>query len=301
MVDLLIAPVAHIPRWDENVFIENVHLRVGGLAANAAVCLTRLGAPVDLMACVGDDRFGDMIRRQLREAGINCDHLRRDSHRSTSMAFGFVNERGQRLFVVSLGANASFTKRDFQHMNWKNVSFLHVGGFFHLPGVEHDLPALLRLLQRRGVQTSLDLAWDPQNRWLRPLRPLLPHLDFIFPNHKQVQRLTNERDVRRGARVLRGAGVATVVVKLGARGCYLDSDTWKGFVPPFPVRVRDTTGAGDNFDAAFLYGLRQDWDLETCARFANVVAAASTRAYGAAAALPSRATAVQWMKRFYGS
>lgn len=299
MLDLLIAPLAHIPRWDENVFVRNIRFRLGGLAANAAVCLSRLGVPVDLLACVGADSLGDMLREQLKQAGVNCRYLRRDPTYATSLAFGFVGEHGQRLFVVSQGANARLRKRDFQRVSWKDCGLLHLGGFFHLPGLEPHLPALLSSLRRRGIQTSLDLAWDPQNRWLRPLRPVLRHLDFIFPNDKQVQRLTKERDVRRGAAALRAGGVRNVVVKLGARGCYLDADNWKGFVPAFPVRVRDTTGAGDNFDAAFLYGLRNEWGLETCARFANVVAAASTRAYGAAAALPSPGTAVKWMKSFY--
>lgn len=100
--------------------------------------------------------------------------------------------------------------------------------------------------------------------------------------------------------MLRRAGARTVVVKLGARGCYVDGDEWKGVVPAFPVRAIDTTGAGDVFDAAFLYGWRAGWDLQTCARFANVMAAASTRAYGATAALPTGTTALRWMKKFYG-
>lgn len=299
MVDLLMAPLSRIPRWDENAFVETVHLHVGGLAANAAVCLAHLGAPVDVVARLGDDPFGEMIHERLQTAGVNCQHLGRDACRSTSLAFGFVGEQGQRLFVVSLGANASLSQRDFQRINWKNVGFLHLGGFFHLPGVESELHKLLPRIRRRSVQISLDLAWDPNNRWMEPLRPLLPHLDFIFPNEKQTQRLTGQRVVRQGAQILREAGVRAVIVKLGARGCYVDGDAWQGFVSAFPVQVVDTTGAGDNFDAAFLYGLQTGWNLQTCARFASVVAAASTRAYGAAAALPSRAEAERWMKEFY--
>lgn len=299
MLDLLIGPVARIPRWDENTFVEDIHARIGGLAANAAVCLARLGASVGLVGCVGDDPIGDKLRAWLQRAGVNVRYLRRVRRRTTSLSFGFVGGSGQRFFVVSRGANEALVQRDFQRIAWRNVALLHLGGFFHLPGVEADLPALLSSLRRHGVQTSLDLAWDPEGRWLQHLSPLLAHLDFIFPNGRQLQQLTKERDVRRGARALRAQGVRGVVVKLGAEGCYGDTETWNGFVPAFPVSVRDTSGAGDNFDAAFLYGVEKSWHLETCARFANVMAAASTRAYGAAAALPSRVTAMRWMKRFY--
>jgi len=300
MLDLLIAPLARIPRWDENVFVEDVHLCAGGLAANTAVCLAHLGATVDLVACVGDDPFGELLSVRLQHAGLNDLCLRRAKSRSTSLSFGFVGGRGQRFFVVSRGANESLTLHDLHTVPWDKVAFLHVGGFFHLPGVEKDLPALLSSVRRYGVQTSLDLAWDPENRWLQLLDPLLAHLDFIFPNYKQLQRLTGMRGVRQGARALRSRGVRAVIVKLGGEGCYGDTETWNDFVPAFPVTVRDTSGAGDNFNAAFLYGVDRGWELETCARFANVVAAASTRDYGAATALPSRGTAMRWMKRFYG-
>ncbi len=301
MLDFLVAPLSRIPHWDESAFVENVHLSVGGLAANTALCLAHLGAPVDLLACLGRDPFAELARQQLQAFGINSRYIRRDPRHSTSLAFGFVGDKGRRFFIVSRGANASLCKRDFQRIKWRSVSILHLGGYFHLPGVEPDLPLLFQQLQNKGIQTSLDLAWDPEGRWLRPMLPLLPNLDLIFPNQKQLQRLTEERSVRRGAQVLRKRGVKGVVVKLGARGCYVDSNDWQGFVPPFDVTVRDTTGAGDNFDAGFLYGLRAGWSLMVCARFANVVAAASTRAYGAAASLPSRAVAVRWMRDFYGA
>ncbi len=300
MLDWLIAPLARIPRWDENIFVEKVLLHVGGLAANTAIGLAHLKVPVDLCACIGNDAHGELIVHHLQRAGVDCRHIRRSTRHPTSLSFGFVDEKGRRFFIVSLGANAHLQKRDIECIDWSGVQFFHLGGFFHLPRLEPALPTLLSALRRRGIRISLDLAWDPHDRWMRSLRFLLPHVDVFFPNEKQTQRLTGMRSVRQGARKLRREGVRTVVVKRGARGCYVDSDEWRGGVPAFPVRVVDTTGAGDVFDAAFLYGWRAGWDFQTCARFANVMAAASTRTYGATTALPARATALRWVKTFYG-
>jgi ribokinase len=81
-------------------------------------------------------------------------------------------------------------------------------------------------------------------------------------------------------------GVKIVVVKLGSKGCYVTDGAEKLSVAPFKVKVADTTGAGDAFDAGFLYGLIQNKSLYECGQLGNFVASRSILAMGARAGLP---------------
>jgi len=301
MVDLLVASLPRIPHWDENAFVDKVTTHLGGLAANTAICLARLGAPVRIVSRIGNDPLGEFARHHLEQAGVDCRSLRVDPRLPTSMALGFVGPQGKRFFVVSRGANAALSLRDFTAKGRRDVSHFHLGGFFHLPKLEPELATLLAAFRRRRIWVSLDLAWNPKGSWRKPIEKVLPHLDAIFPNRKQAIRLTGATRVPEAARRLRQYGVGSVLIKLAEKGCYLDTDSWRGYVAPFPVQVVDTTGAGDNFAAAYLDGMRSGWPPVECARFANVVAAASTRAYGASAALPSKAAALRWMHQAYKS
>jgi ribokinase len=108
-----------------------------------------------------------------------------------------------------------------------------------------------------------------------------------MPNALELEQLTGEKDPRKGAEVILEMGVKIVVVKLGAKGCYITDGEEKVTVESFPVKVVDTTGAGDAFNAGFLYGLLDNKNnLYECGRLGNFVASRSVTTNGARAGLP---------------
>ncbi len=107
-----------------------------------------------------------------------------------------------------------------------------------------------------------------------------------MPNAGELELLTGEDDVRRGADLILDAGVKIVAVKLGDKGCYVTDGEERLRIEPFKVKVVDTTGAGDAFCAGFLYGLIKKKSLFECGRFANFVASRCVTAMGARSALP---------------
>jgi len=97
----------------------------------------------------------------------------------------------------------------------------------------------------------------------------------------ELELLTGESDVPKGAALLLQMGVKIVVVKLGAKGCYVTNGVEKRTIEPFKVSVADTTGAGDAFNAGFLYGLLHNKSLFECGRLGNFVASRSVTKMGA--------------------
>jgi len=133
------------------------------------------------------------------------------------------------------------------------------------------------------------ISFDPgiiyAQRGIDELKPILTHVDILLLNKTEIEELTglNYRD---GASELISMGISVVVVKLGEDGCYITDGSKEIAVPSFKVEVVDTTGAGDAFNAGFLYGFLKGKDLEECGRLGNLVASRCIQKLGARAGLP---------------
>ncbi len=132
-----------------------------------------------------------------------------------------------------------------------------------------------------GVRTSLDTAWDAEGRWMRLLEPCLQHVDIFIPSIEEAQILSGKKDTLEVAQTFLDYGINTVVLKLGAEGCYVKTSDDEFCEPAFKVtKVVNTLGAGDCFIAGFLAATVNRWNLRKACRFANAVGAAGVSAKG---------------------
>ena len=107
----------------------------------------------------------------------------------------------------------------------------------------------------------------------------------MLPNEIEINQLTGE-DYQDGAKIFLKLGAELVAVKLGERGCYVTDGKESHLIEAYNVDVVDTTGAGDAFDAGFIYGLVKGKDLYTCGMFGNFVASRCVSKMGARTGLP---------------
>jgi sugar/nucleoside kinase (ribokinase family) len=117
---------------------------------------------------------------------------------------------------------------------------------------------------------------DPADLW-----PCLPHVDFFFCNAREAHQLTGEDDPVEAARTLRLRGAWAVVLKLGAEGCWVESEDLSERVPGLPAEVVDTTGAGDAFVAGFIASMMRENDLLGACRAGNAAGARMVSGFGA--------------------
>jgi sugar/nucleoside kinase (ribokinase family) len=120
---------------------------------------------------------------------------------------------------------------------------------------------------------------DPKLR--AALWEAMPYLDYFLANDHEAFRLTGEKDPQMAAAILRERGAQSVIVKLGAEGCYALSDEFTGEVPAFKVEVVDTTGAGDAFAAGFIAALARGADLKGACEAGNRAGARIVQKLGA--------------------
>jgi sugar/nucleoside kinase (ribokinase family) len=288
VADVLARPVDHLAPSGTSQPLEDVALAPGGNSINTAIALARLGVSVRVASAVGDDRFGQFIRDRVRAEGIDDAGLVTLPGAKTSTSIVLVEASGERRFLHLRGVSAFFSG---QHLDWGPVEgsrIFHYASAFALPAFdETSLAPALKRARELGCLTSMNICWDVRGRWLKAVQPALAHTDFIFPNREEGQQLTGESEPAAIAARLRELGVKTVIVKLGAAGCYVESPQGSFTSPGIAVQPVDTTGAGDCFAAGFLAAICRGQSLTLAAREANATGALATLGLGGADSAPS--------------
>jgi sugar/nucleoside kinase (ribokinase family) len=289
VVDVLARPVDGLPAPGASQRLEEVALGPGGNGVNTPMALARLGIRVALAAPVGEDRLGEILRQSVRAEGVDDSGVITVKEARTSVSLVLVDSSGERRLLHFRGANAYFSAH---HLNWdlvKGSRIFHYASAFALPSFDGaPLVEAMSHARQLGCLTSMNPCWDWGGRWLPLIEPALRYVDYFYPNQEEGQQLTGESEPAGMARRLRGLGVKTVIVKLGARGCYVESPGEAFSSPGFAVDPVDTTGAGDCFAAAFLAATCWGYNLHVAARIANAAGALATLGMGGADSAPTR-------------
>ncbi|HIE09264.1 MAG TPA: sugar kinase [Armatimonadetes bacterium] len=253
--------------------------------------VARLGARAAIVGAVGEDDFGRVLLDRLRADGVDTSGVRVLRGYTTGVAFVTYFSDGSRKFIFHLSHSAA------AQISWEQVDEEMLRGlkFFHVMGSALSMSESCReacykaveVVKSAGGKVSLDPNLRPEllgvEEIRRILKPVLYACDLLLPSSEELE-LATGKPLGEAVEELTSAG-KIVALKLGREGSKVFAPG--GVVvdaPPFPVEellgVVDPTGAGDCYDAAFVFGLMRGWDLEKVARFANVVGALSTSRRG---------------------
>jgi ribokinase len=285
----LVIRAPHLPAPGETVTGGEFATFSGGKGANQAVAAARLGARVAMVGCVGGDDFGRRLIDGLRADGVDVTHVHRDEGSASGTAFITVDPGGQNTIVVAPGANSQLTPDDVARAESliKDSAVL----LLQLETSMDTVLAAVRLASAHGVPIVLDPAPAPS----QPVPAELVRLiDVINPNEIEARALTgvtvaDAQAAGDAAAHLLAQGVRAVVIKLGARGAFVNDGRRATVVPGIPVDALDTTAAGDAFAGALAVGLAEGKDLIDAVDFANAAGALSVTRRGAQPSMPFRA------------
>jgi sugar/nucleoside kinase (ribokinase family) len=168
-----------------------------------------------------------------------------------------------------------------------------VASYFLQTKLQPDLPNLFDRAHSLGLTTSLDTNYDPSEQWLG-FDELLSATDVFLPNQIEALSITKASDVESAARQL-AMKAKLVAVKLGADGSLACSQDSVSKSTSISVKVVDTVGAGDSFDAGFMYGYLNNWELEKSLRLACVCGALSTQQAGGTSGQPTLKDAMKYV------
>ena len=289
VADLITKPVEILPEKGKLSLVEKIQLHTGGCATNTGFALALLGLKVAILGKVGKDGLGNFIFQQAKSMGINTTGFIQDGQGETSATIVMVSQEGERTFLHCLGANARYCLDDIDFALIKRYKILHYAGGLLLPKLDgKPIAVLLKRARSCGIVTSFDTAWDATGRWLKVLETVLSHLDIFLPSIEEAKMITGKKSPEEITSFLLKYGIKIIGLKMGEKGCFLRKQGEKGiYIPAFPVKAVDTTGAGDAWVAGFLTGFIKGWPLEKIGKFANGVGALSTLSFGAVGGVKS--------------
>ncbi len=287
VVDVIGRPIENVPAPGALALVESITPHIGGCAANTGIGLHRLGVETAIVGAVGRDSFGQFVRDVLRSEGVNARGVvEKDAPTSATMVL--VAPDGERAFLHCVGANAVFQPSDFDRETLSDARLLHLAGHGLMPALDGAPCAeILCHAQSCGVQTSLDTAGAPGEKWRANLRLCLPHLDYFVPSLHEVRDLFPDCSMPEtiAARLI-DEGVGCVAIKMGEAGSYaLNRAGQCARADAFAVAVVDATGAGDAFAAGFLAATLRNLPLEMCVKMGNATGARCVSAVGTIAGL----------------
>jgi sugar/nucleoside kinase (ribokinase family) len=284
-VDLVLSGADVTPAFGQREkLVDDATLTLGSSAAIFATQAARLGLRTALIGVVGADLFGAHVLKTLEERGVDTGACLIVSGLKTGASVILAPRGGSRAILTYSGSIGALQPDQIDTSLFQRARHVHVASYFLLDGVRAHLPDLLARARRAGLTVSLDTNWDPAERW--ETDQVLPVCDLLLPNETELLAIARATDIGSALASL-GRDIPLIAVKQGARG----ATAWRrgeiARCAARPVAVVDTTGAGDCFDAGFVFGFLAGWPLAETLRLACVCGALSTRAAGGIAGQPT--------------
>ena len=288
--------VDEYPGPDQKLRVREFTRQGGGLTGTALVALARLGARTRFLGKVGDDELGRFVRRGFEEEGVDVSGLLMQPNATALMAYIVVSaESGRRNIFWSDDNCPVLSPEDITADQVTSARCLYVDGF-HMDAARRAV----EWAKADGMLIGLDAELSN-----REMTALVEAADIVIASEEFAAYFTGKENFTESARTMFDGLAHTsdrkvMVVTAGVRGSFCVSENGGFHQPAFEVEVKDTTGCGDVFHGAFLYGVLQDWPLPRVARFASAVAALKARHLGGRAGIPTREAAIRFMEQASG-
>lgn len=288
----LVVRTARFPAAGETLSGDAFATIAGGKGANQAVAAQRLGGRVGLIACVGEDEFGALMRQGLADEGIDVAHVDVRAGEVSGVALITVDAAGENTIIVVPGANGTLSAEDVE-----SARDAIAGARVLLLQLEVPLPtvaAAARLAHAAGASVILNAAPAaavPDS--------LLSLAEYVVVNESEIFVLAGEglTDRQAAVRALQDRGARTIVLTLGSAGAVLfAADGRVTTEVAFSVEVVDTTAAGDAFIGAFAVALAEGLTADEALRRGNAAGALSVTREGAQPSLPRREDVDAWLE-----
>jgi len=280
---------------ERELLADDFKMIVGGSSAVVAHNLAALGARVGFITCTGNDDLGRVARQRVAESGVDLTRARTRDSIGTGVTIVLPHGEFRHMFTFA-GTIAAMKYGDLDLDYLASSRHFHLSSLYLQSGLAPDVPKLLERLKSAGLTISLDTNDDPDDRWGFPLQEILPLVDVFLPNERELLRAA-KRDTLEDALNELSPRVRCIAVKCGARGSVVKTAGQVVTADPVAVNPVDTIGAGDSYDAGFLFAWLQGQSLAECARAGNIAGALSTLRPGGTEAFRDAALVAEFLSR----
>lgn len=279
----------------------------GGAPANVAVGVSRLGVTSGFIGKVGEDPFGDFLKKCLDDNNVDTKQLMFDKNARTTLSYVALKPDGDRdcMFYRNPGADMLLSAEELDVAYYEGASVFHFGSIsLGSPVSEKATLKAIDYAKSNGLVISYDPnlrlnLWDDEEFCRQKINEGFSFADVVKISDEEYPFITNTNSPEACAEYILSKGCKLVIVTLGADGCFYSDGKTSGYIPGVTVKAIETTGAGDAFVAGLLYGLFGrlktnpdnalviDNDLIEKIKFANCAGALTTTKIGAIPAMPT--------------
>lgn len=281
----------------ENYPVENTKNRVnertecgGGPASNAAYLMGKWGLDVYFAGAIGDDDNGKLIKQEFKSVNVNTKYLKEMKNKKTPISFIIANtSNGTRTILAYREADL---KLEELKLNFKP-------DFILIDGQEYEVSKNI-LSQYKDAVTIID-AGRPTEQVIE----LAKMTKYVVSSREFAESVTGVKVDYENRLTLRDLYIkmketfnTNIIITLESKGCLYELDGNIKILPSIEVKAVDSTGAGDIFHGAFVYGLSKGFPLEKTLKIANYAGAMSVTRLGSRNSVFSRAEMKEIINEF---
>jgi len=274
----------------EKLFVNYAGQLAGGFIANTACAAAKLGLRTGWGGLVGGDDFAQTIMRDFELFGVETSDAVILEESSSDFTVIILTPSGERtiLVVPTLPTPPILTstiKQSLAKVRFGYTVFYEQDWFIEVA----------QLIHAGGGKVVVDMEVNTLKD-IKAAKMMLRHTDIIFTSKEGIRMVTGSSAAEDGVEEILSLGPEIVVLTRGSEGAEVFTLEARYSTGVYDVPVKDTTGAGDCFHAAFLYGTLSDWNLQYCLEFANAAAAILVQKIGARGGLPTLLEVQEFMK-----
>jgi len=293
-VDLVLSGEDVTPDFGQTEkLVEDAVLELGGSSAIFACGASRLGLDIGFAGKLGDDEFGKFLMRVFRDRGVDTAPIIIDKEIKTGLTL-HLSQPHDRAMLTYLGTIASMQSNEIDVELFKRTRHVHISSFFLQKGLQKNLSYLIQKAKEANTTISIDPGWDPEEKWDGYLMHLLDQIDIFLPNSQEAMLISSTSSITE-ALISLHSHLPMPVIKMGRNGACSLKNLTRIEHPGFTVNNVDTTGAGDSFNAGFLYGFLKGFELEECLRWGCACGALSTLNFGGIQSQPTLSEVVLFL------
>lgn len=293
-IDVIIPDVSCIPPNGQEWEVPIMKTITGGGAALFTLGLGKLGLHPVFKGTVGDDCYGHYILETFQERNIDISLLHMEKEKGTGVSLSFTNQK-DRSFLTYRGVNEDLDIGNIMIEEVKLARHIHMTSYAGTKNHEQYLALLKRVKQETDATVSFDVGWDDTGEWNQGICELFPYIDVLFMNETESIHYGRKETAREAAEEF-AKDCKIVVIKLGKAGSLAVSGGMYYEKSGYSIEVVDTTGAGDSFNAGFIYGFLQGLSIDDALCCGNGCGALSCTGLGGNTAFPDQEGLMQFIK-----
>jgi sugar/nucleoside kinase (ribokinase family) len=277
-LDLILSGLPPKLELEREHLAKDLTITLGSSSAIFTHNLALLGNPVGFSSAIGSDALGEIALQFLRDSGTDVAGVRKFAGKLTGLTT--ILPTGTQRYILTYPG--TMFEMGFEHLNLDYIlsaRHLHLSSYYLHRALRPQIPELFRAAKAAGLTTSLDTNDDPEDVWADDLKNVLPYVDVLLPNERELCKIAHTDNAEHAVEIL-AEQVPLLVVKRGRAGAVALRGNQRFNVEALGVESVDSVGAGDSFDAGFVHQFIRGGQIEECLKFASLTGALSTTRAG---------------------